>query len=367
MTGPVPYNADGPSLKSWNAVYDLLIGHGFSKKPVLEGAGGAAGEAYAWAIANPDKVSCIYGENPILRCTMTKAQPLDNLAALAKAGVPLLHVCGSLDPMYASQTREAEKRYKELDGPMTVLVKEGEGHYPSAPRDAKTVVDFLLGQQRPKVTGRPPVPEEGSQSGVGRYVKLDYPASTVEGELRIAVTYTLWIPAGVESLRGVIVHQHGAGTTAAIEGSTAAYDLHWQALAKKWDCALLGPSYHVRHEQNDLSPGGSELWFDPRRGSGKAFLKALGDLGRESNHPELETRALGPLGAFGWGDLVRRDEHDVPQPRGRDVAPIRLGGAVSLASRIRAAPGPRGLLRDPDHAQPGGEGRNEVSTEPRGA
>jgi len=59
VTGPVPYNADGPSLKSWNTVYDLLTGHGFFKKPVLAGAGGAAGEAYAWAIANPDKVSCI--------------------------------------------------------------------------------------------------------------------------------------------------------------------------------------------------------------------------------------------------------------------------------------------------------------------
>ena len=102
----------------------------FRKKPVLEGAGGAAGEAYAWAIANPDKVSCIYAENPVLRCTMTKAQPLDNLAALAKAGVPVLHVCGSLDPMYASQTQEAEKRYKELGGSMTVIVQEGVGTLP---------------------------------------------------------------------------------------------------------------------------------------------------------------------------------------------------------------------------------------------
>jgi hypothetical protein len=31
---------------------------------VLAGAGGAAGEAYAWAIENPEKVSCIYAENP---------------------------------------------------------------------------------------------------------------------------------------------------------------------------------------------------------------------------------------------------------------------------------------------------------------
>ena len=149
VTGPVPYNADGPSLKSWNAVYDLLTKHEFSKKPVLKGAGGAAGEAYAWAIANPDKVSCIYGENPVLRCTMTKAQPLENLAALAKARIPVLHVCGGLDPMLASQTREAEKRYKELGGMMSVIVQEGKGHYPTAPEDPKIVIDFILAKQVP--------------------------------------------------------------------------------------------------------------------------------------------------------------------------------------------------------------------------
>jgi hypothetical protein len=73
--------------------------------------------------------------------------------------------------------------------------------------------------------------------GVGQYVNVDYPASTHAGELQIAVTYTLWIPDGVKTIRGVIVHQHGAGTTASEAGATAAYDLHWQALAKKWDCA----------------------------------------------------------------------------------------------------------------------------------
>jgi pimeloyl-ACP methyl ester carboxylesterase len=158
VTGPVPYNADGPSLKAWDAVYDLLTGHGFSKTPVLEGAGGAAGEAYAWAIANPDKVSCVYAENPVLRCTMTKAQPLDHLAALAGAGVPLLHVCGRLDPMYESQTREAERRFKELGGSITVLVQEGVGHDPSAPRDPKPVVDFLVGRQGPAAADRETAP-----------------------------------------------------------------------------------------------------------------------------------------------------------------------------------------------------------------
>jgi hypothetical protein len=168
VTGPVPYNADGPSLKSWNAVYDLLTKHGFSKRPVLVGAGGAAGEAYAWAIANPDKVSCIYAENPVFHCTMTKAQPLDNLAALAKAGIPVLHVCGSLDPLLASQTREAEKRYKELGGSMTVIVQEGVGHYPTAPKDPKPVVDFILAGQGGKGVSRDTAPKHGAQAGVGQ-------------------------------------------------------------------------------------------------------------------------------------------------------------------------------------------------------
>jgi pimeloyl-ACP methyl ester carboxylesterase len=110
---------------------------------VLEGAGGAAGEAYAWAIANPDKVWCVYAENPILRSRMTRAQPLDGLEVLAKAGVPLLHVCGGRDPWLDSQTRVLEKRYKELGGQVTVLVKEGEGHFPLAPRDPQRVAELI--------------------------------------------------------------------------------------------------------------------------------------------------------------------------------------------------------------------------------
>lgn len=43
----------------------------------------------------------------------------------------------------------------------------------------------------------------------GQYLKVDYPASTVEGELRLAVTYTLWIPDGVNTFRGIIVLRKG--------------------------------------------------------------------------------------------------------------------------------------------------------------
>jgi pimeloyl-ACP methyl ester carboxylesterase len=141
----------------------------------------------------------------------------------------------------------------------------------------------------------------------GAYFKIDYPVSTAPGELQIPVTYTIWIPDGVKTLRGIIVHQHGAGTTASKEGSTAAYDLHWQALARKWDCALLGPSYHVQNEKIDISPGASELWFDPRRGSEKTFLRALTDLAAQANHPEIETVPWALWGHSGggiWADVM---------------------------------------------------------------
>jgi pimeloyl-ACP methyl ester carboxylesterase len=366
VTGPVPYNADGPSLKSWNAVYELFARHNFSKKPVLEGAGGAAGEAYAWAIANPDKVSCIYAENPVLRCTMTKAQPLDNLAALARAKVPVMHVCGSLDPMYASQTREAEKRYKELGGSMTVIVQEGAGHFPTAPKHPKPIVDFIAGQERPRSANLGADPTEPPPATTGRYVKVDYSPSNVEGELRIAVTYTLWIPEGAETLRGVIVHQHGAGTTASIEGSTAAYDLHWQALAQKWDCALLGPSYHVRHEQNDLSPGGSELWFDPRRGSEKAFLKALGDLARQSNHPELKRVPWilwGHSGGGIWSDLL-----STMHPERVVAMWLRSGSAAQFRSHAEFLPTsvPEACYAIPIMLNPGVKEEKKFAQNPKG-
>lgn len=141
----------------------------------------------------------------------------------------------------------------------------------------------------------------------GKYLKIDYPASTVAGELPTPVTYTLWIPNGVKKIRGIIVHQHGAGTTASIEGSTAAYDLQWQALAKKWDCALLGPSYHVTNEKIDLSPGGSEVWFDPRHGSEKTFLRALSEFAATSGHPEIATVPWALWGHSGggiWADVM---------------------------------------------------------------
>ncbi|KAA6338495.1 hypothetical protein EZS27_013499 [termite gut metagenome] len=140
VVGPVPYNADGPILEHWNIVYTYLVDKGFSQKPVLAGRGAATGEVYAWAIENPDKVSCIYGENPILRSSLAKVQPINNLAPLAKAGIPIIHACGSLDPNLKTQTNEVKKRYP---GKLTVVLDPGRGHYPLEPNDPAKIADLI--------------------------------------------------------------------------------------------------------------------------------------------------------------------------------------------------------------------------------
>ncbi|HQX48541.1 MAG TPA: hypothetical protein PLR25_01460 [Planctomycetaceae bacterium] len=113
------------------------------------------------------------------------------------------------------------------------------------------------------------------------YYRVRYEASTQTEGFSFPVNYTIWIPGDVKLLRGVIVHQHGCGEGSCRSGLTGAYDLHWQALAKKHDCALLAPSY----EQPDMAD--CQLWCDPRNGSSAAFQKGLGDLGEKSGHPEL--------------------------------------------------------------------------------
>jgi hypothetical protein len=139
-------------------------------------------------------------------------------------------------------------------------------------------------------------------TAAGTYHEVSYPPSTEPGELQFGVTYTLWIPGDVERIRGVIVHQHGCGDGACRGGATAAYDLHWQALARKWDCALLGPSYQQGEHPN------CRLWCDPRNGSGDTFLKALDDLAEKSDHPEVATAPWclwGHSGGGFWASLMQ--------------------------------------------------------------
>jgi pimeloyl-ACP methyl ester carboxylesterase len=127
------------------------------------------------------------------------------------------------------------------------------------------------------------------------YYRVRYEASHLPSGLIYPVNYTVWIPPGVKTLRGVVVHQHGCGEGSCKSGLTGAYDLHWQALARAHDCALLSPTY----EQPEMAD--CQKWCDPRNGSDAAFQKCLVDLGKKSGHLELATVPWALWGHSGGG------------------------------------------------------------------
>ncbi|NUQ64190.1 MAG: prolyl oligopeptidase family serine peptidase [Pirellulales bacterium] len=166
------------AVSHWNAFYRYLTQqHGFAPKTVLEGMSRGGLYIYNWAAANPEKVACIYADAPVCdfkswpggkgrspgspegwqTCLeaygLTEAEalayrgnPIDNLEPLAKAGIPLLHVCGDADEVVPIEenTRILEQRYRQLGGSITVIVKPGVGHHPPSLKDPAPIVEFIL-------------------------------------------------------------------------------------------------------------------------------------------------------------------------------------------------------------------------------
>ena len=141
-----------------------------------------------------------------------------------------------------------------------------------------------------------------NSTGPGSYHHVHLPASKKAGELAVAVDYYLWIPPGVEKLDGIIVHQHGCGDGAAKGGATAANDLHWQALAAKWNCGLLGPSIAWQDGMD------CRIWCDPRNGSADRFLQAMNHFAQSTEHAEIESIPWclwGHSGGGFWASLMQ--------------------------------------------------------------
>ena len=162
--------------------------------------------------------------------------------------------------------------------------------------------DEMLTAIRPLIDKlrQPSIQKRNSTSGIIH--EIHYPSEAAKGKLRIGVDFYLWIPDHVKTLRGIIVHQHGCGVGASQGGRTAADDLHWQALARKWNCALLGSMYEPRKTIN------CRLWCDSRNGSNDRFLMALEHFAQATGHGELNSIPWclwGHSGGGFWSSLVQ--------------------------------------------------------------
>jgi len=166
------------AVEIWNTFYgEMTETYGLAPKVALEGMSRGGLIIYNWASQNSDKVACIYADAPV--CDIRSwpggkgagpgsekawqtclevygiteeeaadfaGNPIDNLAPLAQAGIPLLHIVGDADEVVplGENTAVLEKRYKALGGNITVIHKPGVGHHPHSLKNPAVIVEFVL-------------------------------------------------------------------------------------------------------------------------------------------------------------------------------------------------------------------------------
>jgi pimeloyl-ACP methyl ester carboxylesterase len=167
------------AMKHFDAFHAAMTTHfQLSGKPALEGLSRGGLYAYRWAYVNTDKVGCIYGDAPV--CDMKswpggkgkgtgspadwqkaiesyhfaseqqmmefQGNPIDILAPIAAAHIPILHVCGDADKTVpeSENTDIVRTRYLALGGDFALIVKEGCDHHPHGLSNPKPIVDFIL-------------------------------------------------------------------------------------------------------------------------------------------------------------------------------------------------------------------------------
>jgi pimeloyl-ACP methyl ester carboxylesterase len=166
------------AMKHWDVLYAELTGtYGFSPRPALEGLSRGGLYCYNWAAAHPTQVCCVYGDAPVCdfkswpggkgtgpgsagdwadllrdyhfadeaEALAYKGNPVDNLAPLAEAGVPLLHVFGDADEAvpWEENTGLVAERYRELGGHIMLICKPGGMHHPHSLVDPAPIVQFI--------------------------------------------------------------------------------------------------------------------------------------------------------------------------------------------------------------------------------
>jgi pimeloyl-ACP methyl ester carboxylesterase len=166
------------ALDAMDAFYDHLTKvHRLKAKTVLEGFSRGGLFALNWAARHPERVAALYLDAPVCdfkswpggrgkgkgspadweRCKsaygLTEEQaltyrlnPVDHLAPLAQAKIPILTVCGDADAVvpYPENSGLIAERYPKLGGEIKVILKPGVDHHPHSLVDPTPIVSFLL-------------------------------------------------------------------------------------------------------------------------------------------------------------------------------------------------------------------------------
>lgn len=139
--------------KIYEQFHDLLVTElKFSPTPVLLARSRGGLMLYSWAAEHPESVGAVAGIYPVcniasypgvkraagayqmtpgeLEKQLTTFNPIDRLAGLAQARVPIRHIHGDADKVVPLEHNSSElaKRYQALGGPIELEVVPGQGH-----------------------------------------------------------------------------------------------------------------------------------------------------------------------------------------------------------------------------------------------
>ncbi len=167
------------AIANWDSYYKLLRKAGLAKKAVLEGMSRGGVYAFNWAASNPQKVACVYVDNPLLNIPSWAAQfinkpdtkdemflafkkdynlttdsdimnfrgsPVDKIKQIVKGKYPILILCADADEQVIPQenTLLFEQKIKALNGNIIVIHKPGFKHHPHSFPNPAPIVDFIL-------------------------------------------------------------------------------------------------------------------------------------------------------------------------------------------------------------------------------
>jgi sialidase-1 len=169
----------GPlAMKVMDTFYQRVVDDfGLSRKTVLEGFSRGGLFTINWAARHPDRVACIYNDAPVCdflswpagkgrgkgsradwerlkkiydfndeQAAISPLNPIRQLELLAKAKVPLLHVCGATDDVVPIEENSlmVRDRYSELGGSFQLISKPNCNHHPHSLKDPTRIVNFVL-------------------------------------------------------------------------------------------------------------------------------------------------------------------------------------------------------------------------------
>ena len=166
------------SSATFTGFYNAMVARGYSEKPVLLGQSRGGLMMLCWAFRHPEKVGAFAGIYPVCNLAswplqrskpsvladyeMSEAEILtqldtfnsaENLAGLAKAGVPMFIIHGDSDRVvpYSDNSALIKEKYDALGGAIEVKIVPGKGHaeVPEFFRD-QDLLEFIIKQAKEK-------------------------------------------------------------------------------------------------------------------------------------------------------------------------------------------------------------------------